>query len=75
MDEATANVDLATDGLVQQTLASEFTNSTLIVIAHRVHTLMNCDRILVLDQGAVVEYNKPNFLQSSQWQALCNSSL
>ena len=75
VDEATANVDLATDALVQQTLASEFRDSTLIIIAHRINTLMSCDRIAVMDAGTVVEFNKPERLQSPQWRALSSQSM
>jgi ABC-type multidrug transport system fused ATPase/permease subunit len=75
VDEATANVDLATDALVQQTLASEFRDSTLIIIAHRINTLMSCDRIAVMDAGTVVEFDKPERLQSPQWRALSSQSM
>lgn len=70
MDEATANVDPATDALVQRTLATEFAGATVIVIAHRIHTLLTCDRIAVLDAGTLVEYDEPARLCSPQWRAL-----
>ena len=63
LDEATASVDHATDERIQQTLRSEFKESTLITIAHRLRTIMDYDKILVLDEGKVVEYDPTeNFL-------------
>ena len=56
LDEATASVDHATDERIQQTLRSEFKESTLITIAHRLRTIMDYDKILVLDEGKVAEY-------------------
>lgn len=57
LDEATASVDHATDERIQQTLRSEFKESTLITIAHRLRTIMDYDKILVLDEGKVAEYD------------------
>ena len=57
LDEATASVDHATDERIQQALRSEFTESTLITIAHRLRTIMDYDKILVLDEGKVAEYD------------------
>jgi len=56
LDEATASVDHATDERIQQALRTEFQESTLITIAHRLRTIMDYDKILVLDEGKVVEY-------------------
>jgi ABC-type multidrug transport system fused ATPase/permease subunit len=56
LDEATASVDHATDERIQQALRSEFRESTLITIAHRLRTIMDYDKILVLDEGKVAEY-------------------
>ena len=56
LDEATASIDHATDERIQKTLRSEFNESTLITIAHRLRTIMDYDKILVLDEGKVVEY-------------------
>jgi len=58
LDEATASVDHVTDEHIQQTLRSEFMESTLITIAHRLRTIMNYDKVLVLDEGRVVEYDR-----------------
>jgi ABC-type multidrug transport system fused ATPase/permease subunit len=57
LDEATASVDQETDERIQRALRSEFQESTLITIAHRLRTIMDYDKILVLDEGKVVEYN------------------
>jgi ABC-type multidrug transport system fused ATPase/permease subunit len=54
-DEATAAVDRDTDERIQRVIRSEFQESTLITIAHRLRTIMDYDRILVLDQGKVVK--------------------
>ncbi|CAG7836369.1 unnamed protein product [Allacma fusca] len=62
LDEATAAVDLETDDLIQQTIRSEFKDSTVITIAHRINTIMDSTRILVLDNGFVREYDSPTKL-------------
>lgn len=56
MDEATASVDFQTDKAIQKTIATEFADCTILCIAHRLHTVIEYDRILVLDQGQVVEF-------------------
>ncbi|KAJ2613508.1 Transporter of the ATP-binding cassette (ABC) [Coemansia sp. RSA 1365] len=64
LDEATASVDFDTDAKIQATIRSEFTHSTLLCIAHRLRTIVDYDRVLVLDQGKVVEYDTPYRLLS-----------
>ncbi len=61
-DEATANIDEKTESLIQNLIDVEFRASTMIVIAHRLRTIMACDRILVMDQGEVVEFASPQAL-------------
>ncbi|KAF7731738.1 hypothetical protein EC973_008252 [Apophysomyces ossiformis] len=56
MDEATASVDFLTDKAIQKTILAEFADCTVLCIAHRLHTVMEYDRIMVLDQGQLVEF-------------------
>ncbi|XP_021258943.1 multidrug resistance-associated protein 1-like isoform X1 [Numida meleagris] len=64
LDEATASVDMETDNLVQSTIKREFYNCTILTIAHRLHTVMDSERVLVLDAGRILEYDTPhNLLQ------------
>ncbi|XP_057269004.1 multidrug resistance-associated protein 1-like isoform X6 [Pezoporus wallicus] len=64
LDEATASVDMETDNLVQSTIKREFHNCTILTIAHRLHTVMDLERVLVLDTGRILEYDTPhNLLQ------------
>ena len=59
LDEATANVDVETDALLQATLRSEFIGRTLLAVAHRLHTIIAADQVLVMEAGRVVEYDQP----------------
>lgn len=58
MDEATASVDFRTDEMIQRTISNEFKECTILCIAHRLLTVIEYDRILVLDKGQVVEFAK-----------------
>lgn len=62
LDEATASMDKVTDEQVQETLFKELQGKTLITIAHRLETIINYDKILVLDQGAIKEFDSPQEL-------------
>uniref|UniRef100_A0A8C7MYR0 Multidrug resistance-associated protein 4 n=1 Tax=Oncorhynchus kisutch TaxID=8019 RepID=A0A8C7MYR0_ONCKI len=66
IDEATANVDPRTDGLIQQTIREKFRECTVLTIAHRLNTIIDCDRILVLDAGRIQEYDEPYVLLQNQ---------
>ena len=59
MDEATAAVDLETDDLVQETIRQEFSDCTVLTIAHRLNTIMDSDRIVVLSDGNLLEADSP----------------
>lgn len=62
LDEATASVDVETDRVVQQTIRQNFKERTIITIAHRINTIMDSDKILVLDYGVVKEFDSPENL-------------
>ncbi|XP_076808480.1 ATP-binding cassette sub-family C member 4-like isoform X1 [Clavelina lepadiformis] len=62
IDEATANVDLRTDRFIQETIRKEFSECTVLTIAHRLNTIIDSDRILVLDAGEAIEFDKPHIL-------------
>ncbi|OQR98910.1 ATP-binding Cassette (ABC) Superfamily [Thraustotheca clavata] len=62
LDEATANVDVESDRLIQAAIRECFSQVTLLVIAHRLETILHCDKILVLDQGILQEFDAPDKL-------------
>ncbi|XP_038593401.1 canalicular multispecific organic anion transporter 1 [Micropterus salmoides] len=66
LDEATAAVDLETDDLIQNTIRKEFSHCTVLTIAHRLKSVMDSSRIMVLDAGKIVEFDSPSNLLSKQ---------
>ena len=62
LDEATANIDSETDHLIQTIIRSKFTDWTVLTIAHRLNTVIDSDRIAVMDAGRVVDYDTPEVL-------------
>lgn len=65
LDEATANVDAETDGFIQKAIRQKFSHCTVLTIAHRLHTVMDSDKVLVMDAGKIVEYGHPHELLQS----------
>ncbi|XP_042483140.1 ABC transporter C family member 3-like [Macadamia integrifolia] len=59
LDEATASMDIAADYLIQQTLRQHFSGSTVITIAHRITSILDIDKVLLLDNGHILEYDSP----------------
>ncbi|KAI1287112.1 ATP-binding cassette sub-family C member 3 [Halotydeus destructor] len=62
LDEATAAVDLETDDLIQKTIREQFADCTILTIAHRLNTILDYDRVLVMDKGTISEYDTPKIL-------------
>ncbi|XP_033248598.1 multidrug resistance-associated protein 1 isoform X4 [Drosophila miranda] len=62
LDEATAAVDLETDDLIQKTIRTEFKECTVLTIAHRLNTILDSDKVIVLDKGQITEFASPTEL-------------
>ncbi|XP_075692907.1 ATP-binding cassette sub-family C member 8 [Rhinoderma darwinii] len=62
MDEATASIDMATENILQKVVMTAFQERTVVIIAHRVHTILNADLVIVMKRGAIMEYEKPEVL-------------
>ncbi|ODQ80199.1 hypothetical protein BABINDRAFT_161174 [Babjeviella inositovora NRRL Y-12698] len=74
LDEATAAVDVETDRLIQETIRDAFKDRTILTIAHRLNTILDSDRIIVLEKGEVAEFDTPaNLLKKKEslFYALC----
>ena len=65
LDEATANIDIVTEKKIQELIEQEFSDSTVITIAHRLNTIIKSDRVLVLSHGQVLEYDSPGKLMEN----------
>ncbi|XP_015167599.1 ABC transporter C family member 12-like isoform X4 [Solanum tuberosum] len=72
LDEATAAVDVRTDALIQRTIREEFKTCTMLIIAHRLNTIIHTNCILVLDAGKVVEYDTPQNLLLNEGSVFSN---
>ncbi|CAK6982138.1 multidrug resistance-associated protein 1-like isoform X1 [Scomber scombrus] len=66
LDEATAAVDVELDQLIQSTIRTQFKDSTVLTIAHRINTILDCNRVLVMDRGSLVELDSPAVLVQQQ---------
>ncbi|WMV20653.1 hypothetical protein MTR67_014038 [Solanum verrucosum] len=66
LDEATASIDNATDMILQKTIRTEFANSTVITVAHRIPTVMDCTMVLAISDGKLVEYDEPMKLMKQE---------
>lgn len=66
IDEATANIDLKNDEIIQKVIQTKFINSTVLTIAHRLSTLKNCDKILVMGEGKALEWGSPLELEAKE---------
>ncbi|KAJ3587403.1 hypothetical protein NHX12_011001 [Muraenolepis orangiensis] len=77
LDEATAAIDGETDRLIQKTIRSSFQGCTTLIIAHRLNTVMSCNRVMVLDNGQILEFDSPAALlanESSRFRAMVEAS-
>lgn len=77
LDEATASIDYDTDAAIQKTIREEFTDTTILTIAHRLRSIADYDKILVLDAGKAVEYDQPYSLlenHDSVFYGMCQRS-
>jgi ABC-type multidrug transport system fused ATPase/permease subunit len=77
MHEATASVDFETDKAIQKAISTEFSDSTILCIAHRLHTFIEYDRILLLDHGEILEFDNPLTLlgkPDSSFHKMCRNS-
>ncbi|SCU77356.1 LAME_0A00826g1_1 [Lachancea meyersii CBS 8951] len=77
LDEATASIDYTSDARLQQTIREEFSSSTILTIAHRLRSIIDYDKILVMDAGEVKEYDHPYSLllnKNSIFYSMCEDS-
>lgn len=77
LDEATANMDDETEIMLNKVIEEIFSDCTVLAIAHRLHSLLKSDRILVLDRGNIVEYDQPKVLmerRDGMFYKMCQDS-
>jgi len=77
LDEATASVDFETDSLIQATIKDQFQDATVLTIAHRINTIVDSDYVMVLKDGQIIEYDRPDILlqsNTSLFSSLVNES-
>ncbi|XP_036432876.1 ATP-binding cassette sub-family C member 9 isoform X2 [Colossoma macropomum] len=66
MDEATASIDMATENILQKVVMTAFADRTVVTIAHRVHTILTADLVIVMKRGNILEYGKPETLMEQE---------
>ncbi|KAM9468251.1 ATP-binding cassette sub-family C member 9 isoform 1-T3 [Clarias gariepinus] len=66
MDEATASIDMATENILQKVVMTAFADRTVVTIAHRVHTILTADLVIVMKRGNILEYGKPEELMEQE---------
>uniref|UniRef100_A0A3B4TJM7 ATP-binding cassette sub-family C member 5 n=1 Tax=Seriola dumerili TaxID=41447 RepID=A0A3B4TJM7_SERDU len=77
LDEATAAIDTETDRLIQETIRCAFGSCTTLIIAHRLNTVMSCSRVMVLDNGQILEFDSPAALladENSKFRAMVEAA-
>ncbi|KAL3283467.1 hypothetical protein HHI36_006610 [Cryptolaemus montrouzieri] len=62
LDEATANIDPGTDAIIQKTIKRELADCTVLTVAHRLNTVMDSDKVMVMEEGEVIEFDHPHIL-------------
>ena len=71
LDEATANIDVVTEQKIHKLINHAFTASTVITIAHRLNTIMKSDKVIVLSNGEILEYDSPQVLMENAKSHFC----
>eukprot|EP01017_Pseudomicrothorax_dubius_P001846 TRINITY_DN0_c6784_g1_i1.p1 TRINITY_DN0_c6784_g1~~TRINITY_DN0_c6784_g1_i1.p1 ORF type:complete len:117 (-),score=19.98 TRINITY_DN0_c6784_g1_i1:78-428(-) len=66
LDEATSSIDITTESLIQRSLNEALNSSTVLIIAHRLDTVKTCDRIMVMSNGEVKEFDSPSNLLAQE---------
>ncbi|XP_060240413.1 ATP-binding cassette sub-family C member 9 isoform X6 [Meriones unguiculatus] len=66
MDEATASIDMATENILQKVVMTAFADRTVVTIAHRVHTILTADLVIVMKRGNILEYDTPESLLAQE---------